>query len=278
MFMPVEPGMPERRYPMKKRNKRAKQILVMVLVFAMLCTSLPCTPSISVQAAQAEKNTSWYTVSSRINASWGGHITGEITVTNVSGGTRKDWQIAFPWQARISSMWNGSYEQTENGYLISPMEYNRELASKASVSVGFIAEGEDSELNRLTEETFFQEEGASVTDAEERENRAPAPSADVSVSPGGEPAASTGAEPTASPGGEPTAVPVVERTAEPEQRPTVEATGGPTAEPTEIPTVVPTPAAGTTEDPAAVPTETPTTEPTVTPVSCPAAAPTPTEI
>ena len=50
---------------MKKMNKRGKRILVMVLVFAILCTSLPCTSTIPVHAAQTGKNGSWYEVNSR---------------------------------------------------------------------------------------------------------------------------------------------------------------------------------------------------------------------
>ncbi len=278
---------------MKKMNKRGKRILVMVLVFAILCTSLPCTPTIPVHAAQTGKNGSWYEVNSRINTFWEGHITGEITVTNVSSQTRQDWQIAFPWQAKISSMWNGRYEETEGGYLITPMEYNAELAPEASVSVGFMAEGEDSELNRLTEEGFFQEAGASITDAEEREKVTPVPSVDVTASQAEEATASPTGDVTASPTGDVTASPTEEPTVSPASEPTPVASVAPnggmvtavlsmaptadlTTEPTEGPTVEPTisPTVESTVSPSVEPTVSPTTEPMVGPTVEPTISPT----
>ena len=276
---------------MKTLHKRGKRILVMVLVFAILCTSLPCTPTIPVHAAQTGKNESWYEVNSRINTFREGHITGEITVTNVSSQTRQDWQIAFPWQAKISSMWNGRYEETEGGYLITPMEYNAELAPEASVSVGFMAEGEDSELNRLTEEGFFQEAGASITDAEEREKMTPAPSVDVTASQAEEPTAGPTEEPTVSPDVEPMVSPTAEPTPDASVAPTVrvvtiEPSLAPTAEPTTEPipvvTITPTggmvtavlsmaPTAISTMDSTVSPSVEPTASPTVSPTEDPAA-------
>ncbi|MDE6853411.1 MAG: cellulose binding domain-containing protein, partial [Lachnospiraceae bacterium] len=153
---------------MKKIQKRGKRILVMILVFAILCTSLPCTPTIPVQAAQNQNQNTWYEVSSRINVSWAGHITGEITIKNISSQTRRDWQIAFPWQAKIVNLWNGQYEQTKDGYLLTPLECDTELASGNSVAIRFQAEGEDNELSQLAEEDFFFRSGVSITDAEER--------------------------------------------------------------------------------------------------------------
>lgn len=59
---------------METHHKKGKRILVMLLAFAIVCTSLPCTPVISVHAAQASNQKTWYEASSRINASWGGNI------------------------------------------------------------------------------------------------------------------------------------------------------------------------------------------------------------
>ncbi|MDO4167394.1 MAG: cellulose binding domain-containing protein, partial [Eubacteriales bacterium] len=152
-----------------KTQKRSRQILAMVLILAIFCTLVPDTLTNHVQAAEAYTQAVWYQTAARINASWGGHITGEITIKNVSDQVIQGWQITLRWDAAITSMWNGTYEQTDSTYIICPMEYNQDLEAGASANVGFIAEGEDVVLNRLEADSFFRETRASITTAEERE-------------------------------------------------------------------------------------------------------------
>ncbi|MDO4166855.1 MAG: cellulose binding domain-containing protein, partial [Eubacteriales bacterium] len=214
-----------------KLHKKTRQILVMVLIFAILCTMVPDTLITHAQAEQTQDQTHWYQATAKINASWGGHISGEITIKNISDQTRKGWQITLLWSnVAITSMWNGSCDQTDGTYLIRPTEYNRDLEAGASASIGFIAEGEDSLLNRLQSDTFFQETRASITTAEEREadyktEITQAPAAESTEKPAGEPTNTPAPAEVSAPA--PTAELEVPSIAAPE--PTLESTEEPTA-------------------------------------------------
>ena len=96
---------------MKQQNKRKiRQIIAMLLVCAMLTGIIPASLPETVHAAavSAAEQEIWYEVTAKINSSWGGHIAGEITLTNNSEEAIQDWQIEFPWDALITSMWCGN--------------------------------------------------------------------------------------------------------------------------------------------------------------------------
>lgn len=256
---------------MNKLHKRGKRILVMVLVFAILCTSLPSTVTFGlftqiqpIHAAAEEQQVAWYKITTKINSSWGGHISGEITITNNSSQPRQDWQIALSWQAQITSMWNGRYQQSGHSYLITPMEYNTILQPNASVSIGLLAEGDDTILDSLVSENFLTESGAEITDAEQRASQTDQPQ--TMPTPGA------------------VAVPTAESTQTPSAImetpvPTHPFTPAPTAaSPTETPIVVTEEPVATvipavdTPEPAA--TVTPAVTPTITPVQTSSPEPT----
>ncbi len=277
---------------MKTYHKRGTRILVILLAFAIVCTSLPYTPVISVRAAQTGDQKTWYEASSRINASWGGNIAGEIIITNTDCQARREWQITLPWQVQINSMWNGRYEQTDDGWFITPMDYNMELAPGASVNIGFLAEGEDHELGRLSENSFFTSLGVSITDQKDRENPTDPPMESASAVPKEEPselptavptqepsenpaATSTGipaATSTGIPAATPTGIPTEQPTAAPTQEPLETPTAAPTERPSEQPTAIPTQTA--LETPTAAPIQTPSIFPTIVPTQFPSEQPT----
>ncbi len=130
-----------------------KKLIAILLSCAMLTGIIPASLPETVHAAavSAAEQEKWYEATAKINSSWGGHIAGEITLTNNSKETIQDWQIEFPWDAQITSIWCGNYQPTENGYIITPADYNRNLAAGASVSIGFMAEGEDSILENSSQ-------------------------------------------------------------------------------------------------------------------------------
>lgn len=114
---------------MNKLHKRGKRILVMVLVFAILCTSLPSTVTFGlftqiqpIHAAAEEQQVAWYKITTKINSSWGGHISGEITITNNSSQPRQDWQIALSWQAQIPAC--GTADTSRADTVISSHPWN----------------------------------------------------------------------------------------------------------------------------------------------------------
>ena len=112
----------------------------MVLVCAILSASIPSSLTQSVYAAAEEKREHskqniWYEVSATIDASWGGHIAGGITLTNISDTTAADWQIEFPWSAQITSMWGGSYQQEGEIYTIQPARKPTDTLAPGSSSV-----------------------------------------------------------------------------------------------------------------------------------------------
>ncbi|MBO5484829.1 MAG: cellulose binding domain-containing protein, partial [Lachnospiraceae bacterium] len=120
-----------------KKMKQTKRILTMVLASAILSTLVPPSFIETVHAAviqETQEEEPWYQIKGKINSSWGGHIAGEIIITNSSNVSVQGWQIDFPWDAKITSMWNGICQQIGNWYLISPMDYNTTLAAGESVT------------------------------------------------------------------------------------------------------------------------------------------------
>lgn len=84
---------------MKERYyQRMKPFIAVVLICAICVGLIPASLPETVHAAavSAAEQEIWYEITGKIDSSWGGHIAGEITLTNHSEETIQDWQIEFP--------------------------------------------------------------------------------------------------------------------------------------------------------------------------------------
>lgn len=71
---------------------------------------------------------------------WGSGFTGEITITNNTGKTIKDWQVTFTMPATVSSIWNATEtNRTGNVHNVVAKSYNNSITAGQSISFGFNA-------------------------------------------------------------------------------------------------------------------------------------------
>ena len=87
-----------------------------------------------------------YEVSFKRNASWQGHINGEITIKNNSSLPIKDWKLRFLFDGFIENIWNASVVSTEDEIVISNVGWNQDIAAGEEISFGFIASVESENI------------------------------------------------------------------------------------------------------------------------------------
>jgi aryl-phospho-beta-D-glucosidase BglC (GH1 family) len=77
----------------------------------------------------------------RKSSDWGSGFTGEITITNTTEQTIKDWQVSFTLPATITSLWNATDALGRQGnvYHLLAKSYNNEIRPGQTVSLGFNA-------------------------------------------------------------------------------------------------------------------------------------------
>jgi cellulase/cellobiase CelA1/aryl-phospho-beta-D-glucosidase BglC (GH1 family) len=79
-------------------------------------------------------------VSFAITSTWATGYNGEITVTNDGDTAVNGWTLEFDFTGTITNIWNGTItSHVGNHYVISNVSYNANLATGASVAVGFSA-------------------------------------------------------------------------------------------------------------------------------------------
>ncbi len=61
----------------------------------------------------------------------------KITILNETGNTLNDWGLNFDFLAEITSMWNASYTQAENTFVILPANWNSSIDDGTSRDFGF---------------------------------------------------------------------------------------------------------------------------------------------
>ena len=66
-----------------------------------------------------------------------------MVVKNTGSGTLNSWSLhwTFPSSQTITNLWNGSYTQSGNTVTVSNASYDGSLASGATATVGFTANG-----------------------------------------------------------------------------------------------------------------------------------------
>lgn len=75
-----------------------------------------------------------------LGSDWGSGYCADGSVTNTSHDT-VIWRASFPFQGRISQLWNARYQQQDGDRLtVAGLDWNRQLAPGASASFGFCAE------------------------------------------------------------------------------------------------------------------------------------------
>jgi len=71
---------------------------------------------------------------------WGSGLQGQLTLTNDTGATLTDWQLAFNYNRTITSIWNATIvSHTGSQYVIKGCDWDRTLAAAAVQGVGFNA-------------------------------------------------------------------------------------------------------------------------------------------
>lgn len=75
--------------------------------------------------------------------SWSGGFQAQVTVSNTGGSPLSGWRLGwtFPGDAKISSLWNGSYTQSGPQVSVTNAPYNGTIAPGSSVTVGFTGTG-----------------------------------------------------------------------------------------------------------------------------------------
>ena len=94
---------------------------------------------------------------------WGSGFTGEITITNNTGKTIKDWQVTFTMPAVVSSIWNATEtNRAGNIHNVVSKSYNNSIAPGQSISFGFNATPGGAAVSATNIAVDWPEEGAST--------------------------------------------------------------------------------------------------------------------
>lgn len=102
----------------------------------------------------------------RTISSWGNYVLGELTITNETEETLKNWSIDFSYEGEISALWGAQLEAQEEGVVsVSAPRWNRNLKAGASASLYFIAKVSNADEKSIPENVVLTSE--EVKDAEE---------------------------------------------------------------------------------------------------------------
>ena len=98
-------------------------------------------------------------VSSEVVTSWNDQVQLNVTVTNLSDVTAKNWKIAFDLDGNIDQIWNAEVVSSENGsYVISHPSWKTDLAAGESYTFGLIATKNSEEDLSINESTLVSKE------------------------------------------------------------------------------------------------------------------------
>ncbi len=108
---------------------------------AALIASLALWPA-SAERARAETHDT-VNVSYAVSSQWTTGFTAELTIKNNASRPITDWRLSFQLAPRITRIWNATLLSSKDGeYAIGPAGWdNGELASGASIAIGFVAAG-----------------------------------------------------------------------------------------------------------------------------------------
>lgn len=98
-------------------------------------------------------------VSSEVVTSWNNQVQLNVTVTNLSDATAKNWKIAFDLDGNIDQIWNAEVVSSENeSYVISHPSWKTDLAAGESYTFGLIATKNSEEDLSINESTLVSKE------------------------------------------------------------------------------------------------------------------------
>lgn len=146
-----------------------------------------------VQSTKCIVKSERYKVKYTVADAWEGGYNVSMEIVNTSEEVIEDWEITFPFDGQIRTVWNGQWIDGQAGFCtVKNAEYNQNIYPGGSVSFGFTCDGEVAEEPsgdqiRLTE-YIAGEEGGQTPDVTAR----PTPN----ITTGSTPDATTGLMPT----------------------------------------------------------------------------------
>ena len=79
-------------------------------------------------------------------SSWGKYVLAEMTITNETEETLKNWSIEFSYEGQIVTLWGAQLKSQEDALMsVAAPKWNRNLAAGASASFYFIAKVDGAE-------------------------------------------------------------------------------------------------------------------------------------
>ena len=132
---------------MKVMKGKMRQVLALLLIVAMVVTTMQISPVQAQAATKANLVTTYdgegYTVTFKVTSQWSGAFNADVTVKNTSDKVIDNWAIGFAMPYEITKIWNGVVKTSENGmYEIKNAGSNQDIAVGKSVSFGFSAKAD----------------------------------------------------------------------------------------------------------------------------------------
>jgi hypothetical protein len=83
---------------------------------------------------------------------YAGGSTANITITNLSDEAIKDWKLTWTFNdtAQISGLWCANYTQVDRRVEVTPMPWNRTIAAKAAITLGFCSTSQITKPNDIS--------------------------------------------------------------------------------------------------------------------------------
>lgn len=126
------------------------------LMAGLVTLALCCSELASYIPALADGNADEYSVDHEIVTSWDGGYQADLTLNNLSDKDMTDWQISFTISAEITDSWGGAFvlsdsveyeaeneESINNTYVVTAGDYNTTIPAGGSITIGYVANGEN---------------------------------------------------------------------------------------------------------------------------------------
>ena len=126
---------------------KMRQVLALLLIVAMVVTTIQISPVQAQAATKANLQTTYdgegYTVTFKVTSQWSGAFNADVTIKNTSDKVIDNWAIGFAMPYEITKIWNGVVKSNENGmYEIKNDGSNQDIAVGKSVNFGFSAKAD----------------------------------------------------------------------------------------------------------------------------------------
>ncbi len=133
---------------MKVMKGKMRQVLAILLIVAMVVTTIQISPAQAQAATDENKVTTYYgdgfDVTFKVSSQWSSAFNADVTINNTSDKVIDNWTLEFLMPYEITNIWNGIIDSHENGnYIIKNVGSNQDIGIQQSVSFGFTANLED---------------------------------------------------------------------------------------------------------------------------------------